>query len=80
MKVNKITNLKNYGVIFDVGYPIRFYFKKDGSFDGIEVVVENASDRDHLLIKELCLKLARALKITHYYEVEKSKDFAHKEG
>jgi len=60
MKVNKIEETENYGCIFDVALPVRFYFNKDGSFDGIEVAVEKASDRDQALVEELMKRLVEA--------------------
>jgi len=74
LKVNKIENTLEYGVIYDLGLPIRFYFKKDGSFDGIEIFSQHASKRDHKLIDELLQKLGEAIGINHTYLVE-----AHKE-
>lgn len=62
IKVSKITNTPNYGIIYDVDLPIRFFFNKDGSFDGIEAHVEDALERDQKLIAELCRDLAAALK------------------
>jgi len=62
MKVNKIEETKEYGVVFDVELPVRFYFNKDGSFDGIEVTVERASERDVELIKELMVMLSEAFR------------------
>jgi len=70
LMVNKIKGFGGYDEVFDIGFPTRFYFNKDGSFDGIEVSVEGGSERDNLLVRELCLKLARATGITHYYKAE----------
>lgn len=74
IKVHKIEETKNYGNIFDVNLPVRFYFDKDGSFDGIEVYVENATERDKQLIEELCTKLGKATEIKFTYKKERNKD------
>ena len=71
IRVNKIKGFNKYGEVFDIGFPTRFYFNKDGSFDGIEVSVEGGSERDNVLVRELCLKLAQATGITHYYKAER---------
>ena len=71
MRVNKIRETSEYGELFDVALPIRFYFNKDGSFDGIDVHVEGASQRDKDLVEELCKKLAEALGIGYFYSVSK---------
>ena len=79
MKVNKIEQTKQYGAIFDVGLPVRFYFNKDGSFDGIEVSVETATKRDQKLISELCLMLAKATGINYTYTIKSNDNGAKKE-
>lgn len=40
MKVSKVIETKVYGEIYTVALPVRFFFNKDGSYDGIEVYVE----------------------------------------
>ena len=71
IKVSKITDTPNYSIIYDVNLPVRFFFKNDGSFDGIEVHVEDALERDKTLIAELCSDLCKALGIKFGYTIEK---------
>lgn len=73
-RVNKIEETANYGNIFDVFFPVRFYFNKDGSFDGIEVTQENPTKRDEELIEELCEKLAKATGIEYVYRAEEKEE------
>jgi len=68
MKVSKVLETEQYGNIYSVDLPIRFFFNKDGSYDGIEVHVENTSDRDQELVKELCEKLTQTLPSSEKYE------------
>jgi len=68
LKVNKLST-KQYHTIFDVHLPIRFFFNADGSFDGIEVSVEDASERDEKLADELCQTLGSAVGIPFKYTI-----------
>ena len=62
--VVKTADTKFYGDIFDVTLPVRFYFNKDGSFDGIEVYVADATESEQKLVIELCAMIhkSRSLK------------------
>lgn len=60
MRVSKVIETKVYGAIYTVALPIRFFFNKDGSYDGLDVHVKGASERDQELIKELMIKLVEA--------------------
>lgn len=82
MKVNKIEETKHYGNIFDVFLPVRFFFNKDGSFDGIEITQEKPTGRcasrsykrDEELIEELCNKLAISTGIEYVYRAEEKEE------
>ena len=74
MNINKISNTPQYETIFDVSLPIRFYFNYGGGFDGIEVMVEDATERDQELVEELLLILAKATGIKFKYKVERDEE------
>lgn len=59
-RVVKIANTPNYGTVFSVNLPVRFFFNEDGSYDGIEVHVEHATPNEQALITELCQMLRDA--------------------
>lgn len=65
MKVSKVIETKVYGAIYTVALPVRFFFNKDDSYDGIEVHVEGALERDQELVKELMVKLSEAEEKEH---------------
>lgn len=53
--------------------PVRFFFRKDGSFDGIEIYVEHALERDIKLSDELLRDLSKALDLRFGYTIERDK-------
>ena len=57
LNVIKVENTPNYGAIYTVSLPVRFYFNKDGGYDGIEFATEGATENELSLIKELLEKL-----------------------
>jgi len=60
MKVLKSERLiSKYGAIYDVSVPVRFFFNKDGSYDGLEFAVEGCNSKEVEVIRELTLRLAR---------------------
>lgn len=70
MKVNKIVPTKGeYGLIYDVALPVRFYFNKDGSFDGIEFSVEKATEEERSLVDALLKELPSSMGKYHYHLV-----------
>lgn len=75
LKVNKIVPTKGeYGLIFDVALPVRFYFNKDGTFDGIEISAEKTNEKEGKLAEELCQELAQATGKQSYKLVGKIED------
>lgn len=46
-----------YSVIYCVSYPCRFYFNKDGTYDGLEFETIGITDEEAFLIEELLDKL-----------------------
>lgn len=60
VKVIKVIETKVYGPIFTVHLPVRFFFNRDGSYDGLEVYVKDASDGEQELIRELIEMLVAA--------------------
>ncbi len=57
-KILKVLETSVYGENFMVEFPVRFFFDKDGSFDGLDINTEHAPERDQALVKELCEKLS----------------------
>jgi len=75
LRVNKIVPTKSeYGLIYDVALPIRFFFSKDGSFDGIEVSVEKATEQENKIVEDLLKELAQATGKQYYRLVGKVED------
>lgn len=54
LKVYKINETDVYGKIIVVNLPIQFYFNKDGSYDGFEIDVDEATEKEKELVGELC--------------------------
>lgn len=60
-KVVKVENTPNYGVIYTVMLPVRFYFNKDGSYDRICFDARKTTEKESELVKELNDKLGNNL-------------------
>ena len=54
MKIYKINETSVYGKIFVVNLPTQFFFNKDGTYDGFEIDVHDATDPEKELVCELC--------------------------
>lgn len=50
-----------YGRILEIDTPVRFYWNKDGSFDGIEFTVDKLSESEILLVKDVLLQMQLVL-------------------
>lgn len=60
-KIRKIpSSTGSYQPIYEVKLTTKFFFLKDGTFDGIEVDVEGRPKEEQKLVLELCRKLAEA--------------------
>jgi len=52
----------DFGTIYDVNVSVRFFFNKDGSYDGLEFAVQGCNDKEIELLRELTLRLANQRK------------------
>lgn len=49
---------KEYSEIYDVTFPVTFYFNEDGTYDGLSFDTEDVTNEEAKLIEELLDKLA----------------------
>ena len=54
LKVYKINETKVYGKIFCIDLPIQFFFNTNGTYDGFEIDVRDATEKEKELVKEFC--------------------------
>ena len=70
MKIYKIKETNVYGKIFVIDLPIQFFFNKDGTYDGFEIDVRDATENEKDLVREFC----DLFPDKQYYTIEEDKE------
>ena len=70
IKIYKINETKNYGKCFVTNLPVKFFFNKDGSYDGFEINVCNCTEKEKKLLEEFC----RMFPDKFYYTIEEDEN------
>ena len=52
MKVREIAS-ETYGRVIEIRLPTRYYWNKDGTFDGFEMTISKMSKEDFVLVQEV---------------------------
>ncbi len=61
MKVREIPS-ENYGRVIEIRLPTRYYWNKDGTFDGFEMTISKVSESDMVLIQEVLQQMQFLIK------------------
>lgn len=61
MKVREIPS-ENYGRVIEIRLPTRYYWNKDGTFDGFEMTISKVSEADMVLIQEVLQQMQFLIK------------------
>lgn len=61
MKVREIPS-ESYGRVIEIRLPTRYYWNKDGTFDGFEMTISKVSEADMILIQEVLQQMQFLIK------------------